>query len=180
MALHECRVPSDGKTRRPRRHGRENDDSRVLIAASAAELPTLRSYRKSISSKLVPNDEDLSWEDFLEAVPRVIISMRDNDLGGGPNPKVHHGLGCHARPLLSSRRRASFAYVPSTAEEKVAPCSWRCAQLVASCDQPKHIAGDESCTHCECTRVRAGRFQRGRPSLSVGLTVVKASLSWKE
>ena len=159
----------------PRERRFESADCCISSGAPGAEV-----LQKKHSSKLVPNDEDLSWEDFLEAVPRVIISMRDNDLGGGPNPKVHHGLGCHARPLLSSRRRASFACVPSTVEEKVAPCSWRCAQLVASCDQPKHIAGDENCTHYECTRVRAGRFQRGRPSLSVGLTVVKGSLSWKE
>lgn len=57
---------------------RENDDSRALVVASTAGLPMLKSYGKNNASKPVL-DEGLSWEDFIEVVPRVIISMRDSD-----------------------------------------------------------------------------------------------------
>ena len=57
---------------------REDEDSKVLVVAAAAEFPALKSYERSGSSKLVPG-EDLSWKDFLEAVPQIVISTRDND-----------------------------------------------------------------------------------------------------
>ena len=47
---------------------RESDDSRVLVVSSAADLPALKPSGKGSTAKVIP-DEDLSWEDFLEAVP---------------------------------------------------------------------------------------------------------------
>lgn len=56
----------------------QNDDSKVFIIASAAELFTLNSNGKNDAHNLVP-DEDLSWEEIYEAFPRIIVSMKDND-----------------------------------------------------------------------------------------------------
>ena len=55
----------------PRERRFESADYCFSSGAPGAEV-----LQKKHSSKLVPNDEDLSWEDFLEAVPRVIISVR--------------------------------------------------------------------------------------------------------
>ncbi|KAI9464338.1 hypothetical protein HD554DRAFT_2026517, partial [Boletus coccyginus] len=58
---------------------RDGNNSRVLIVAFTSKLPTLRSHnRKDEIHKPILN-KDLSWEDFLEATPRMVIFMKDDE-----------------------------------------------------------------------------------------------------
>ena len=58
---------------------RDADDVRVLIVTSAADLPISKPRDKKDDAYKLIADEDLCWEDFLEATPRIVVSMRDND-----------------------------------------------------------------------------------------------------
>ena len=44
-----------------------------------ADLPISKPHDKKDEAYKLIADEDLSWEDFLEATPRIVTSMRDND-----------------------------------------------------------------------------------------------------
>ena len=58
---------------------RDADDTRVLVVAPATDLPLSKSREKKDDAFKPVADEDISWEDFLEATPRIIVSMKDND-----------------------------------------------------------------------------------------------------
>ncbi|KAI9574137.1 hypothetical protein HD554DRAFT_2165639 [Boletus coccyginus] len=58
---------------------RDSDDTRILFVTSASDLPISKLCdKKDDTYKLIAN-EDLAWEDFLEATPHIVISMRDNN-----------------------------------------------------------------------------------------------------
>ncbi|KAF8554745.1 hypothetical protein OG21DRAFT_1394763, partial [Imleria badia] len=54
---------------------RDVDDARVLIVASASDLPISKPWDKKDDAYKLIADKDLSWEDFLEATPRIVVSM---------------------------------------------------------------------------------------------------------
>ena len=58
---------------------RDADDTCVLIVASATDLLLSKSREKKDDAFKPVADEDISWEDFLEATPHIIVSMKDND-----------------------------------------------------------------------------------------------------
>ncbi|KAF8555491.1 hypothetical protein OG21DRAFT_1483843, partial [Imleria badia] len=45
----------------------------------SSDLPISKPRDKKDDAYKLIADEDLSWEDFLEATPRIVVSMRDND-----------------------------------------------------------------------------------------------------
>ena len=58
---------------------RDDDNEQVLVVAPASNLPTSKPCGKRGEACKLIADEDLSWEDFIEATPCIVVSMRDND-----------------------------------------------------------------------------------------------------
>ena len=58
---------------------RDDDDEQVLVVAPASDLPASKPRGKRGEAYKLIADEDLSWEDFIKATPRIVVSMRDND-----------------------------------------------------------------------------------------------------
>ncbi|KAG6328371.1 hypothetical protein ID866_10718 [Astraeus odoratus] len=57
----------------------DKDNSQVLVIATSSELPTWRAIGKGESALKLITDEELSWEDFMEATPHIITAMKDNE-----------------------------------------------------------------------------------------------------
>ncbi|KAG6326862.1 hypothetical protein ID866_12227 [Astraeus odoratus] len=57
----------------------DEDDSQVLVVATSSELPMWRAIGKGESALKLVADEELSWEDFMEATLCIITAMKDND-----------------------------------------------------------------------------------------------------
>ncbi|KAG6327121.1 hypothetical protein ID866_11968 [Astraeus odoratus] len=57
----------------------DEDDSQVLVVATSSELPTWRAIGKGESALKLIADEELSWEDFMEATLHIVTAMKDND-----------------------------------------------------------------------------------------------------
>ncbi|KAG6329896.1 hypothetical protein ID866_9197 [Astraeus odoratus] len=57
----------------------DNDDSRVLVVAASFELHTRKAGGKGESVLKLVADEELSWEDFMEATLHIVTAMKDNE-----------------------------------------------------------------------------------------------------
>ncbi|KIM66660.1 hypothetical protein SCLCIDRAFT_7820 [Scleroderma citrinum Foug A] len=58
---------------------RDDNDEQVLVVAPTSDLPASKPRGKRGEAYKLIVDEDLSWEDFIKATPRIVVSMRDND-----------------------------------------------------------------------------------------------------
>jgi hypothetical protein len=94
---------------------RDADNARVLVIASTSELPISKPCDKKDEAYKLIADEDLAWEDFLEATPRIVISMRDNDWADDRIQMfidfwtaIHRHPWCHASDRFSQQALRAY------------------------------------------------------------------------